>query len=116
MSALVKKMVGQRIKTLRTARGLNGTQLAESIGHHRTAVYHLENGDAAPSIETMTRIAIALRIDELDLLTFPDTHVRHAIIDLMRDAPVSVLAETKRFLEERLAEHGRERRVRSRHE
>jgi transcriptional regulator with XRE-family HTH domain len=56
------------IKTLRTQAGLTQQKLAELSGLATTQISSLENNDANPSIETITRIARALNVSILHIV------------------------------------------------
>jgi transcriptional regulator with XRE-family HTH domain len=99
----VKKLIGPRIRQLRLERGLSVMDLCEATGLSRNWVYVLERGDHEPSLETVARLADVLGCDENDLLTFPDSAIRHAVIDLTRHASLDVLQEMKRLLQGREA-------------
>jgi transcriptional regulator with XRE-family HTH domain len=58
--------IGQRIKDLRTARGMSLQDLAERVGVAPSHVFHVENGDKVPSEELAAEIARVLQ-DDVDL-------------------------------------------------
>jgi len=59
---LVAKALGQRVRTLRTAKGWSQEQLAEEAGMHRTYVWGIEQGTRNPSLRHLTRVADALGV------------------------------------------------------
>jgi transcriptional regulator with XRE-family HTH domain len=62
-------MIGERVRALRNARGLNITQLAERAGMQRPNVSRLEAGRHLPSLETLERIAEAMGVPVAELVT-----------------------------------------------
>jgi len=56
--------IGQRIKDLRTARGMTLQNLAQKVGIAPSHVFHVENGDKVPSEDLAVGIARALHDDE----------------------------------------------------
>lgn len=111
-----KRLFGARVKELRQRRGLNGSELARLMGWHRTSVYHLEAGRDVPTMQNLVRLALVLRVDEMDLLTFPGATARHDLNDLTLDAPIATVLDVKRAMEKALAprEQREARRVASR--
>ena len=62
-----RSRIHARIRELREERGLSPTELGRLVGADKTAVWHWENGDYAPSRARMPLVADALgvTIDEL---------------------------------------------------
>src|SRR5437773_9640042 len=56
--------IGQRIKNLRTARGMTLQDLAEKVGIAPSHVFHVENGDKVPGEDLAVEIARVLHEDE----------------------------------------------------
>jgi len=54
--------IGQRLKQIRTSKGLQGIQLAEKVGITNVYLSYLESGTKIPSIETLQKICDALGI------------------------------------------------------
>ena len=50
-------MLGERLKSLRTARNMNQTQLAARLGVARSVVSFYESGDRSPSYEVLIKMA-----------------------------------------------------------
>ena len=71
--------VGRRIKDRRLAQGLNQKQLALSAKLTPAGLLRVEAGDTNPSIDTLRRIAAALRISVRELIQgrLPDHGIRH---------------------------------------
>ena len=56
------KILGQRIRNYRTAKGLSQEKLAELAGCHPTYIGQIERGEKNATIESMEKIATALQI------------------------------------------------------
>ncbi|ACO45100.1 helix-turn-helix transcriptional regulator [Deinococcus deserti] len=63
----VRIRVGQRIRELRLAKGMNQDEFAAAAGIHRTHPGKLENAQIDPQLSTLVKVASALgvRVDEL---------------------------------------------------
>src|SRR4051812_15814768 len=75
--------VGNRIRELRAEEGLTLEQLAQqseigSKGH----VSNIERGLVRPNIWTLKRMADALNVLPLDLMTFPHKSIRERLVDV----------------------------------
>jgi transcriptional regulator with XRE-family HTH domain len=64
-----KKIVAQNVRLLRLARKLSQEKLAELSGLHRTYVGSIERGERNISLENIDRLAEALEVGAVDLLT-----------------------------------------------
>lgn len=53
-------MIGERIRTIRKARGLTQSALAERISKDSSFISRIENGEKVMSLDTMVEIANAL--------------------------------------------------------
>ena len=62
-----KKLLGNRIKTIRKARKLTQEQLAEYVNIGTPNISYIENGKFAPSIDTLQKIAQALKVEPYEL-------------------------------------------------
>src|SRR5690606_525783 len=92
-------MVGARIRELRAEKGLTAEKLAyQSEVGSKGYLSDIEAGLASPSLQTLQEIANRLEVDVLDLLTFPGSHPRHALIDKLRGISK---AELRKLLKER---------------
>ncbi len=89
MTDPVFKLLGARLTQLREEQGFTVQQLADSVGCSRGNLYHVESGTNAPSMDLVVKLARALRVDEIDLLCFPQQHPRHAVLELLRRVPNS---------------------------
>jgi transcriptional regulator with XRE-family HTH domain len=64
-----KKIVAQNVRSLRLARHISQEKLAERSGLHRTYVGSIERGERNISLENIDRLAAALEVAAVDLLT-----------------------------------------------
>jgi len=94
----LRKHFGTRLRDLRKEQHLSGTELAVVIERHKTWISHVETGRYATSLDTISRFAEVLAVDEMDLFTFPEINIRHAINDLTRKVPIETLAEVRDLL------------------
>ena len=58
----IAKILGQRIRNYRTEKGLSQEKLAELSGCHHTYVGQLERGEKNATIESIEKIASALKV------------------------------------------------------
>ena len=58
----ITKILGQRIRNYRTARGLSQEKLAELSGCHPTYIGQIERGEKNATIESIEKIAVALGV------------------------------------------------------
>jgi transcriptional regulator with XRE-family HTH domain len=63
----VNKKIGQKLKKARKNSGITQEQLAEKVGMHYTSISRIETGDANPPVQTINKIAKALKIPLSDL-------------------------------------------------
>lgn len=61
--------IGQRVRALRRSKGMTLARLAELAGMRRPNVSRLELGQHTPSLETLERIASALEVPVVGLVT-----------------------------------------------
>lgn len=78
--------LGEKIKLLRTERGLNQTQLAKKLNLSKSSISKYESGQKIPTLETLINIA-ALFNTSLD-----------ALVGLEKGATISVRELTQRQL------------------
>ncbi len=64
--------LAQRIKSLRSSRGLSVEQAAVSSGLTVSMWYKVESGDRKPSVQTLEKVADALGYSIRDLFMPPD--------------------------------------------
>lgn len=93
-----RKLFGQRLRTLRQEQKMTGRFLAELADRGKSWVSQVESGKYATGLDTISLFAEVLGIDELDLLTFPENNIRHAVIDLTRKVPRETLYEVRELL------------------
>jgi transcriptional regulator with XRE-family HTH domain len=58
-----KVMFGQAVRKIREQRGISQEKLADIMEMHRNTVALLERGQRNPSLETIKKLAKALRVD-----------------------------------------------------
>ncbi len=58
----IAKILGQRIRNYRTAKGLSQEKLAELSGCHPTYIGQIERGEKNATVESIEKIAVALGI------------------------------------------------------
>jgi len=73
-----KRIVAQNVRSLRLAKKLSQEKLAEISGLHRTYVGSIERGERNISLENIDRLAAALEVGAVDLLT---ESVAEAVVD-----------------------------------
>lgn len=64
----IRQHLGQRIRELRLAKGLNQDEFAAAAGIHRTHPGKLENATIDPQLSTLVKVATALGVEVGDLL------------------------------------------------
>ncbi len=94
--------VGARIRELRIERDLSLGQVAEAGAMSKGHLSSVEHGLAAITVETIDKIARALGLLPMDLLTFPDDEAREEVGDLVRYLPANEVAKLRRELRARL--------------
>ena len=60
--------IGENLRGLREARGIERSQLAAASGYHRTYLADIERGERNPSSVVIARLALHLGVDPGDLL------------------------------------------------
>ena len=66
----IEKQFGERVRELRTNRGLSQEELAFKSGVHRTYLGGIERGERNPSLKNISAIAEALSVDISELFLF----------------------------------------------
>lgn len=66
----IKKLLGERIRELRKAKGLTQEQLAELVGVEPRHISRVEGGYSSPSIERLARIAEILEVPIKELFDY----------------------------------------------
>lgn len=70
---LPRSRLGDRIRSLRIARGLTLDELAKEAGVSRATIVNVQSGKHSPAVETLGQIAIALGVSVADLVTDQET-------------------------------------------
>ena len=60
--------IGTRIREARKRRKLSQTELARRVGLHRVSLANIERGTRTPSLETLFKLARALKVAPARLL------------------------------------------------
>ena len=60
--------LGRVIRRRREEMGLSQEKFSELTEHHRTYIGFLERGERSPNVETLRRVAKALKVKASDLL------------------------------------------------
>jgi len=63
-----RQRLAENIRRLRRARGLTQEQLGNEARVYQPLISEIENGVANPELDTLDRIAAALRVDPSELL------------------------------------------------
>jgi transcriptional regulator with XRE-family HTH domain len=63
-----RKAFGNRMRTLRKARGLSQEALGDEAGLHRTYIGAIERGEQNISLDNINKIAKALKVKPSELL------------------------------------------------
>ena len=66
--ASTQREVSEKLVELRKNQGLTQNQLSEMAGIDRKTINRIENGHLSPSVDTLTRLALALQVSIGDLL------------------------------------------------
>lgn len=85
---------GSRIKEIRKQKGLTQKQLGDLCGMADSAIRRYENGKANPKIETLQKIATALKCNLSDLMD-ADEYKLHNIEIAIKKVNDSVLEKNK---------------------
>lgn len=65
----IEEQVGKNIQKVRKSKGLTQQQLADKIAMNRAHLGHLEQGRKSPSLETLEKIAKALKVEVKELFS-----------------------------------------------
>ncbi len=66
----LRKLFGQRLKSIRLAKGLTQEELAEKAGLHATYIGIIERGKQGASLDTIEKLATALDVKEEKFFSF----------------------------------------------
>jgi len=64
----IRKQIGSRIRVLREQRGLTQDELGALANMHRAYIGHIERGEKNITVDSLERIAEALKVSVKDLL------------------------------------------------
>jgi len=67
-NAVIRKVLKGKLKKYRKQSGMTQEELAHKIGVSRAYVGYLEQGRNVPSLDTLSKIARALRVSVADLV------------------------------------------------
>lgn len=85
MASNFLKLVGERIRNLRKAKGLTQEALAEKAGIHYSYMSGIENADRNISLETLEKIIVALDVAPIEVFRFHEFELEEGQTDA-RDA------------------------------
>ena len=75
----ILKTFGECVRGLRKGRGMSQEALAEKAGLHYTYIGGIERGERNPALKNIGKIAEALNVDAMELLSGPLTAEKSAI-------------------------------------
>jgi transcriptional regulator with XRE-family HTH domain len=64
-----QQSLAQRLYDLRTERSLTQTELSVLAGIDRKTINRIENGHFAPSVDTLVRLSMVMRVPVTDFLS-----------------------------------------------
>ena len=76
------KLVGERIRVLRKAKGLTQEALAEKAGIHYSYMSGIENADRNISLETLEKIIVALNVAPMEVFRFHELEFEEGRTDV----------------------------------
>lgn len=71
--------IGEKIKNIRTLKGLTQKSLAEKAGISQSAITYYEKNERIPSAVILEKIATALNVSMLDLIVLPPSEEEESI-------------------------------------
>jgi transcriptional regulator with XRE-family HTH domain len=105
----IQKLLGARLKEMREQQQLRVIEVAAALDVEPGTVYAIERGDHPPSMTLFMDFAKLYKVDEADLLTWPGTHPRHDLRELVRLTPNAKLNELKEAWEKILGSKSKAR-------
>ncbi len=69
MEGHLQRTLGRNVRAIRLARGYSQEDFADVLGHHRTYQGSLERGQRNLTLQAVERLAAALGVDALTLLS-----------------------------------------------
>jgi transcriptional regulator with XRE-family HTH domain len=91
----VLRLLGARLKEMREQQKLRVIEVAAALGVESGTVYAIERGDHPPSFSLFLDFATFYKLDEADLVTWPGTHPRHDLREMVRLTPLDKLGELR---------------------
>ena len=64
----IEKFFGQVLQQIRKERGLSQEELGFESGYHRTYISQLERGKKSPSLQTIFKLAKALKVEPSEIV------------------------------------------------
>jgi transcriptional regulator with XRE-family HTH domain len=68
----LQRTFGQNLRAYRKAQGLTQEELADELGHDKSYIGGMERGERNPSLKVVERLAAAIEVEPLKLLTPAD--------------------------------------------
>jgi transcriptional regulator with XRE-family HTH domain len=79
MKKTAESLFGERLRDLRTKRGISQEKLAELAGLHRNYIGHLERGEKTASLDVIVRLSATFDMSVAELLEPFDRRITHLI-------------------------------------
>jgi len=68
INVISKKDIGQKVRAIRNARGMNQARLAKILGTHQTGISQIEVGRRGLTLQQLVKLAKALRVSVDEIL------------------------------------------------
>jgi len=81
-----KSIIGSNLRFWRNIRGLKQEYIGKKIGLNRSYISKIENGEANPSLEYLSKIAQLLNVDIEDIIS-PQPH-RDLVLEVFEDKSI----------------------------
>ncbi len=98
-----RERLGARMRALREEEHLRAEDVAVAVGCTPEHLWGIERGQHWPGLQLLLALAIVYRVEVSDFFTFPGSHPRHTLRELLRNIPTAVLEELTRLVEDWLA-------------
>jgi len=85
--AMFLKSLGARLRTLREEQDLRVEKVCALLDVSRSHFHGIEAGENRPSVALLEDLARLYKVDECDLVTFPDEGIKHNIREELRKIP-----------------------------
>jgi transcriptional regulator with XRE-family HTH domain len=79
-----ESVLGERLRELRTERGISQEKLAELAGLHRNYIGHLERGEKTASLDVIVRLGATFSMSVTDLLEPFDARMTQTLANQLR--------------------------------